>query len=297
MKDVDIVVIGAGPAGVSASIQLKRSGHEPLLIEKGEVGGIVRNAQRIENYPGFPEGIGGAALADRFERQLQSAGVEINAEEVIRLERAGDSFHITTDKRDIKARTVVIATGTVPKTIPELRISEEAAPRIFYEVRGLFDVREKKMVIIGAGDAAFDYALSMSGGNDVLMLNRSGATRCLQLLRERCMKEPSITYMDNVRVDAVECEGENIVLHCASAGDADKKDIEADYLLIAVGREPRLDYVDTKLKEDMGALTSSKALYLVGDVKNETFRQTAICVGDGVRAAMEICRYGTMEKL
>ena len=110
------------------------------------------------------------------------------------------------------------------------------------------------------------------------------------------MRDPRIMYREHVRVESVTCGQEHIVLHCATAGDADTKEIEADYLLIAVGREPCLDYVDTELREDMGAMMSSEALYLVGDVKNETFRQTAICVGDGVRAAMEICRSASGEK-
>jgi thioredoxin reductase len=269
-------------------MQLKRGGIEPLLVEKDEVGGLLRNAHEVENYPGFPEGIGGVQLAERFRSHLAAAGVPVSREAVTRLEWMDGSFRAITDRREIHAGTTVIASGTIPQTIPELVVDAEARNRVCYEARELFDLRNGKVAIIGAGDAAFDYALSMSASNDVLILNRGESTRCLPLLRERCEGEPRVTYMDNVRVEAVKSTAERIVLHCA-AGEG-RREIEADYLLIAVGREPCLEYLGAELKENLETAMSRGALYMIGDVKNETFRQTAICVGDGVRAALEICR-------
>ena len=286
----DVVIIGAGPAGMAAAIQLKRHGIEPVILEKGETGGLLKNANLVENYPGFPDGISGLSLIELFERQLARAGATVSSEKVLELEHTADVFSLKTNRRELRSSVAVIATGTKPKRVPEIRIAKGIDDRIFHEVHPIRGVKNRKIAIIGAGDAAFDYALGLSRENEVVILNKSGQEKCIPLLRERCMKSEAISYLTNLCVREVAGDGSRLVLFCLNGDSQKENQIWADYLVIAVGREPCLDYLSARLKSSLKDLTEEGKLYLIGDVKNERYRQTAICAGDGVKAAMQICR-------
>ena len=184
----DAVIIGAGPAGMATAIQLKRHGIEPVILEKGETGGLLKNANLVENYPGFPDGISGPSLIELFERQLAKAGATVSSERVLELEHTGDVFFVKTNRRKLISSIAVIATGTKPKRVTEIRIAKGIEDRIFYEVYPMRGIKNQKIAIIGAGDAAFDYALGLSKENEVVILNRGGQDKCIPLLRERCMR-------------------------------------------------------------------------------------------------------------
>ncbi len=288
MKVEDVTIIGSGPAGIAAAVQLKRSGISPLLLEKEEIGGLLRNANLVENYPGFPNGISGLNLEDLFRKQLEKVSVRPRFEEVIRLDFKKEVFLIETQEKTFRSRIVVIATGTKPKEISDFSIPEGAKDRIFYEIHSILNVQKKKIVIIGAGDAAFDYALNLSQNNRVTILNREKEIRGLPSLWHRAKAISSISYYRNTEVLKVSSNARSpIVLECKNGREV--LEICADYLVFAIGREPQLDRLSRELKEKAPALVKKGILYFVGDVKNKTYRQTAIAVGDGVMAAMKIC--------
>ena len=288
----NVVIIGAGPAGIATAIQLKRHNIEALLFEQNDVGGLLRNANLVENYPGFPEGITGSALVTLFKRQLENAGVAVHSEKVLELEFRENEFFIKTERRVVQSPIAVIATGTIPKTTPHV-IPENIGERVLYEVYPILSVRNKKIAIVGAGDAAFDYALSLSTENEVLILNRRGDTKCLPLLRERCEAIKSISYIENIDVQDIKESDASILLECTK-NNSERVRLSADYMIIAVGRNPCLNFLGPMLQQDSERLRQEKRLYFVGDAINGLYRQTAISVGDGVRAAMEIAR--TMER-
>jgi thioredoxin reductase len=275
---------------MATAIQLKRHGIQPVILEKGEIGGLLKNANLVENYPGFPDGISGLSLIELFERQLAKSGARVSFERVLELEHAGDLFLVKTDRRVLRSSIAVIASGTKPKRVSDMWIARGIDDRIFYEVHPIRGVRNKKVAIIGAGDAAFDYALGLSKENDVVILNRSAEERCIPLLKQRCVNVERFSYRTSLCVREVKGDGGRLVLSCLN-GEGQKEDqILADYVVIAAGREPCLDFLGAELKRSLKDLTRGGKLYLVGDVKNEMYRQTAICVGDGVKAAMRICR-------
>jgi len=286
----DVVVIGAGPAGIATAIQLKRHGIEPLILERGEIGGLLKNANLVENYPGFPDGISGLSLIELFERQLARAGVTISCEAVLGLEHAGEVFSLKTNRRELRSSMVVIATGTKPKRTPEIRIARGIDDRVLHEVHPIRGLKRKRVAIIGAGDAAFDYALGLSKENEVVILNRSAEEKCIPLLKERCVNVERISYRTSLCVREVKDDAGGLILHCLNGEGEKESQILADYVVIAAGREPCLDFLGAKLKGSLADLRERGKLYLIGDVKNELYRQTAICVGDGVKAAMQICR-------
>lgn len=288
MNSGNVLIIGAGPAGATTALELRRLGIEAVITEKEEIGGLLRNANLVENYPGFPDGVNGLELVELFKKQLNNAGVKVCFEEVVELERVDERFQAKTNERTIASDIVVIASGTKPRAISDTKISKDVEDRIFREVHPIRGVKNKKVVIIGAGDAAFDYALGMSQRNEVTILNRSNRTRCVPVLLERCMESRNISYTEGARVEAICSSGNRAVLTCAHNDDGKNIEVEADYVVIAIGREPCLGFLGNKLRERMKTPGNSSAIHMVGDVKNGSYRQVAICVGDGLRVAMEI---------
>jgi len=283
-----VVIIGAGPAGLSTAIQLKRYNIEPLLFEKNLVGGLLRNANSVENYPGFTDGIVGIELAKHFLRHLDKTGVKVNYEEVKEVDFDEEKFFVKTNSENIACKIVVLATGTKPKEIPGLKITTEISKLIFYEIYPIIKVRNKDVAIIGAGDAAFDYALNLAQFNKVTIFNRGKETKCLPLLWERAVKNENIIYLKNTAVKSIKQDNDGLTLSCC-----DKKgehEMTLSFLVVAIGRNPNLDLISTNLKKNLDRLQKSKSLFIIGDVKNDMYRQTAIATGDGIKTAMEIYR-------
>lgn len=283
MPETDVVIIGAGPAGIAAAIQLQRYGIPFVLLEKERVGGLLWNANLVENYPGFPAGVSGPKLAQLIERQARRIGVPILQEQVLRvaiLESKKSTYAINTSKNEYTATHVIIASGTKPRPVP-IPIPTECSPRVYLEVWPLLRENGKQIVIVGAGDAAFDYALNLTKNrNSVTILNRGREVKCLQLLWKRASSHPAIMYRAEWPLCGVEAGGTTGRLRVrGEAGES----LEADALLFAIGRVPQVDFLSAELLAQ-----ARPGLHFVGDVKNGLYRQAAIAAGDGLRAAMEI---------
>jgi thioredoxin reductase len=269
---------------MTCALQLKRYGLEPLLLEKRELGGLLWNANLVENYPGFPNGIEGSKLIRLMKKQVERNGVDVEREEVLKIELEQEEFIVTTQNAKHKTQILVIASGTKSKELPE-GISPEARKRIFTEVWPLSDVTDKQIVIIGAGDAAFDYALNLAKKrNYVTILNRGENVKCLPLLFARAALEPRIVYRAGVAVSQINVDETATRLNVECGAQT----LEANYVLFAIGRVPYLDFLSDEIHRRERELVESGRLYFVGDVKNELHRQMAIAAGDGLRAAMQI---------
>ena len=282
-----VTIIGAGPAGLAAAIQLKRYGITPIILERALMGGLLHNANLVENYPGFPGGISGLELVRRFVEQVRRMGVDVTFEAVTLLEETGGQFRVTTPSRVFLSRIVVIATGTRPREFSDFEIPARLRERVFYEVFPLLGVEGKRMAIVGAGDAAFDYALNLSKRNQVVILNRGAQHKCLPLLWARSQAVSQISYHAQAVVSGLsEASSGAIAIECATPVGSINLDV--DYLIGAIGREAQLDFVATQVLEGAAELERRGALCRIGDVKNSNFRQTSIAVGEGVLAAMKI---------
>lgn len=290
METKDVVIIGAGPAGIATAIQLKRYDIEFVLLEQEEIGGVLRNANLVENYPGFPWGISGLDLVKLFKKQLKENKISTIIERVRELEYKDKEFLAKTDQKVIRSTLAVIATGTKPKGISSVPISDDIKDRIFYEVYPIRKLKKKRIAIIGAGDAALDYALTLSQKNEVMIINRSEQPKSVPVLAQRCMKSKTISYSGNLDVKKISNKGKKPVLTLTHKDTQKESQVLADYLVIAIGREPCLDFLGPQLQRNFRNLMNAKILYMVGDIKNRIYRQTAICAGDGVKAAMQIHR-------
>jgi thioredoxin reductase len=283
MKINDVFIIGGGPAGISCAIQLSRYGIEPILLERKNIGGLLLNANYIENYPGFPEGIKGSELTKLLKKQLERNKVKILYEEVLNLSFNKKIMEIKTNKNIYYSKFAVIASGTKPKKFKDFTIPEKVKTKIFYEVYTLGTLKNKKIAIVGSGDAAFDYALGLEKQNEIIILNRKKESKCIPILFDRVKKSRKLNYMTNIKIKSIKSSDNTILLKCITLKGA--INIKIDYLVFAIGRVPSLDFLSEGLKKKF-----SKKLYLAGDVKNGIFRQASIAAGDGIKTAMQIYR-------
>ena len=296
MEATDVAIIGAGPAGIAAAIQISRYNVRPALFEQEEPGGLLRNAHLVENYPGFPTGISGPELASLMKQQIEYHDLPVRHERVLALDYEAGRFLIRATAGELSCRFAVVASGTVPKRIPGLAIPEDAADQVFYEVLAIRECESRNIVVIGAGDAAFDYALGLAERNKVGLLSRSATVRCTPRLMERALSSRNISLRTGIEVAGVEVEkaaGRNgrLLLCCRQSGGPPMDKIAADYLLIAVGREPATHFLTGAVSGRSAQLISAGELYMIGDVANGAIRQVSISVGNGVEAAMRIAGY------
>jgi len=292
VRKIDVAIIGAGPAGVASAIYLKRAGFAPVVFEKDEPGGLVRNANLIENYPGFPEGITGHDFVARLKEQLDVNDVTVNKSHVRKIDLFKDGFSIETDSQNYFSQNVIIATGTRPKPFSLEGISIIMGKKAFHEIirLPLEEKAGKKILILGGGDAAFDYAINLKKqGHEPIIISRS-TPKCLLLLKTRVEKY-GIKVLSKIDLELVDEKKDEIILR----GKRNERRIEirGDYLLIACGREPDLTVLSNRLRKSLSKKENSpktkvSGLYLVGDVHRGRYRQTGIAVGDGILAAMLI---------
>ena len=286
--ETTVLIIGAGPAGISSAIQLKRCRIPFILLEKSRVGGLLWNANLIENYPGFPSGIPGPELVCLLEEQLAHLEISIRKEEVRVLDRKGNEFSVSTDRNEYRAYYAVVASGTQPRQFP-LRVPVGLRRRVSSDVVSLLDMEKKHIVIIGSGDAAFDHALNMAKKrNFITILNQDQEVKCLTILKERAFMNKAINYFDQVKTLAItpDNSSQGVVIKCESNGNA--WEIKADHVVTAIGREPQLDFLSNTLLTEKERWLASEELYFIGDVHNGFLRQMAIAAGEGVRTAMLI---------
>ncbi|MFH1185938.1 MAG: NAD(P)/FAD-dependent oxidoreductase [Chloroflexota bacterium] len=283
----DVVIVGAGPAGIAAAIQLQRYGIRFLLFERERIGGLLWNANLVENYPGFPNGISGPRLAARFLKHMQSADVQAIPDEVLSVDVTGGDLVSRTRLHSYTSRVVIVASGTIPRPIP-VDIPAHLRERVFSTVAPISRLRHQRVVIVGAGDAALDYAMNLLRHNTVTMLNRGGEIQGLPLLWERARASRDFEYLSETDVVGFSGSGlrDGFRLLCRSQGA--ESSVVADYVVFALGRLPRADFLSTRLREEEPRLLEGGQLYFAGDVWNGLMRQTAIAAGDGLRAAMQI---------
>jgi len=255
-----VVVIGAGPAGLAASEQLKLYGISPLVFEKDQPGGLLLNAGSVKNYPGVPRGISGRDIVKLFP-----IPEKLCFNTVTSLERKGSVYRVDLSDTDcVTSSAVVVASGTIPRRIP---VNCTPGSRILYDVKNMRDIPGNTVAVIGGGDAALDYAVSLSSKFSVTVYARGDFSGAVPHLLASAGKISHITLRP---------------------GTPDKTLFTEKTIVVAAGRTPALDFVSGEL---LSAPPDDGSFHLCGDCSNGIFRQTAIAVGNGVEAAMKTAAY------
>jgi thioredoxin reductase (NADPH) len=292
-QESEVTILGAGPTGITAALYLIRAGFHPILLEAQKPGGLLRFAHLVENYPGFPRGITGTNLVELFVEQLNNQGLSITIAVVHHVHHEKKVFLIETDQGWFHSPVVIVATGTNPTKIRLKGSASLEGTHLFYDPFSIPHQVKKRILVIGAGDIAFDYSLTLlDKGHEVTIIARSEPT-CLPLLRERVLNKGATFHTWCVPQEIVK-DHTGLLVRCRR--NDEKKGFHADFILIACGRYPNTSFLSPLLKNYLDTIsdipqTTLPGLYFAGDIVRGTYRQTGVAVGDGIRAAMMAERY------
>jgi len=302
IKPYDVAIVGGGPAGMTAAVQAYRSDMSVVLFEKKELGGLLHNANLVENFPAERTPLSGPELVKVFESHLKKFDIEVRMEEVQVIGRTNEGlFKLESSINIYFSRVVILAAGTVPKEIKLEGMENISKGRVFFEIKDLYPLPEnKEFVLIGGGDAVFDYSLQLQRfNNKVTILVRSEKPKCLSLLKRRVeQKEKEIRVFYGTDIGYIDEDKNSSKLKVNFRTDGKENELSFDFLICAVGRKandillktPGLGF-DFELLNPVNGKTNIPGLYLAGDIKSGLYRQVGIAVGSGLMAAMMAARY------
>lgn len=300
MKSYDAVVIGGGPAGMTAALYLLRAGVQTAMIEKLSPGGQVLMTAEIENYPGFPGGLQGWELADKFAAHLESYDLDRISDEVSSIE-TGESIHtIKVGDEEIQVKAIILATGSRYRKlgIPgEERLLGKGVSYCALCDGNFF--RNRDVAVIGGGNSALEEALYLARlVNKVYLIHRREDFRGLVCYQDKCFTHEKIDVLRSTLVD--EIVGAEEVEHLAlrNAETDETSELKVDGAFIFVGFEPIMNFVPDEVEKDGNGLitdtemrTNIPGIFAAGDIRSKMCRQVASAVGDGATAANSAFTY------
>ncbi|WP_027881446.1 thioredoxin-disulfide reductase [Meiothermus rufus] len=297
----DVVIIGGGPAGLTAGIYTGRANLKTLIVEKGLPGGQIAQTEEVENYPGFPEPISGPELSQRMVQQAQRFGAQIVMDEVQRLEKTPEGFLVKGYERSYPARAVILATGANPK---KLGVPGEEK---FYG-RGVstcatcdgFFYRGKEVVVVGGGDAAVEEGLFLTKfASKVTLVHRRDTLRANKTAQARAFANPKMQFIWDTVVEEILGQETVTGVRLRNLKTGEVRDYPTDGVFIFIGHEPNTAFLqgfvalrpDGYVEVQDEIFTSVPGVFAAGDVADPIYRQLATSVGAGTRAAMMAERY------
>jgi len=297
MRSAEVVIIGAGPAGISAAVQCRRLGIVPILLDRtGEPGGLIKNAYLIENYPGLEKPISGPEYVELLKRYIRRFEIPVEKREVLLISREENIYNINCNDEIIKAEIVIAATGTEPRRL-DIPFDERALEGfVFYEVRSLLNGLRNpgNVLVIGSGEAACDYAMTLaSAGVDVSIFVRGEILNIRGHLAAYIANTPTIHVSYDVSCLEISALGENAVKIIARTKEGEILKNNFDAVLVAVGRCSAAQRLFTDFDPiTNNSMTSNKpGLFIAGDARFGALGQLGMAVGDGIRAAIAAVNY------
>jgi thioredoxin reductase (NADPH) len=295
-----LIIIGSGPAGLTAAIYAGRGKLSPVLFEGEMPGGPLTTTSVVENYPGFPDGVDGTELIAKMRKQAERFGTEFVAKNADKVDFSSRPFKVFAGGKKYEAESVIIATGTTAK---KLGIDSEKK----FSARGISYCatcdgpifKNKKVAVIGGGDSAMEEAtFLLKFASEVTVIHRREELAASKIMQERAKKNKKIKWALNSEVE--EFSGgnklEKIILTDKKTGK--KKELAVDGVFIAIGREPNTKIFDGAVKmekgyilTDKGTGTSVPGVFSAGDVADWSYRQAIVAAGRGAMAAIEANRY------
>lgn len=298
----DVLIIGGGPAGLTAGLYTSRADLKTVLVESMMIGGQVITTTKIENYPGFPGGVDGPELMQRFHEHCQEFGLEIVQGEVQALRDLGATKEVTVDGKLIQARAVIVTTGAEPRKLGIPGEKELVGRGVSYcaTCDGAF-FRNVPIAVIGGGDTAAEEALFLSRfASKVYLVHRRDALRATRILQERIFANPKIEVVwDSVPEQVVSNNRGVCGLDIVNKVTGDKSVIDLEGVFFAIGVIPKAHFLADVLElneegyimTDSECRTSMPGVFAAGDVRNKMLKQIATAVGDGAVAAIAAEKY------
>jgi thioredoxin reductase (NADPH) len=300
MKCYDVIIIGGGPAGLTAGLYTSRSGLKSLLLERGIPGGQMVNTALVENYPGFPEGVSGSELGSLMHQQAVRYGLEVVTAEVTGVIK-GQSYSVTTNEGNFEAVAVIIATGSEYRKLGvpgEKRLSGRGVS--YCATCDGFFFRNREVAVVGGGDTAITDALELGQhASKVYVIHRRDQLRAGEVLQKRAFAHPKLEFIWSTVVEDAVGEEMLSALKLRNLQTGQQSTLKVDGVFVAVGSMPNsqnfsniveLDETACILTDEMMA-TPASGIFAAGDIRRNSPRQIAAAVGDGVAAAMSAFKY------
>ncbi|MBO5020133.1 MAG: thioredoxin-disulfide reductase [Clostridia bacterium] len=296
MKDnFDTIIIGGGPAGYTAALYICRAGLDTLLLEKMSAGGQMTLTGDIDNYPGFEEGIDGFTLGMKMQQCAERFGAKTEYAQVLSVDFSEKIKKIKTEKGDILAKTVIIASGASPRTLGIQKEAEFIGKGVHYcaHCDGRF-YKDKTVAVIGGGNSAVADALYLSRlAKKVYLIHRRDQLRATKIYHEPLKKADNVEFIWNSTVDDFITQQRVVGVKIKNVNSGDISELFCDGVFISIGRKPETDFVKGILAldengyiiADESTKTNIDGVYAAGDVRTKFLRQVVTAVSDGAVAA------------
>ena len=301
MSDVhEVIIIGGGPAGLTAAIYAARANLAPVIIEGYAAGGQLMITTDVENYPGFPDGVQGPELMEMFRNQAERFGAQIMTADVTRVDLSQRPFGVWIGDEEHRAKSIIISTGASAKW---LGLESETRLR-GYGVSSCatcdgFFFRDRDLVVVGGGDTAMEEALFLARiASHVTVVHRRDEFRASRIMVERVLAHPKITVRWNAEVDSITGDGavEGVVVRDTISGALDT--IPTAAVFVAIGHSPNTDLFVGQIDLDAagyiitnGTRTNIDGVFACGDVQDTIYRQAITAAGSGCAAAIDAERW------
>ncbi len=300
MSEYDLVIIGAGPAGLTAGLYAARARMNVLLIEKAVPGGQILVTDWIENYPGFPEGISGYDLAEKIKEQALTMGLNIETAEVHGLDLSGTIREVIFKEKRIKTKSLIIASGASPKR-PGIGEEKFMGKGVSFcaTCDGPF-FRDKVLVAVGGGDTAIQESIFLTKfAKKVYVVHRRDELRATKILQERAFANDKIEFLWDSVVTGMDGFFGVEKVHVKNLKTGNESEIEANGCFIWIGILPNTEFIKGDVKTDESGFivvdtkmqTNVPGVFAIGDVRDTPLRQIATAVGDGAIAAVSAEHY------
>ena len=299
-----VIIIGSGPAGLTAALYTARANLKPLIFEGSQPGGQLTITTDVENFPGFPDGIMGPELMDLFRKQAERFGAECYFEHVTKVDFSKKPYTVWVGDKEYRAESIIIATGATAKMLG----LENEKKLMGFGVSACatcdgFFFKEKKVLVVGGGDSAMEEATYLTKfASEVVIVHRREEFRASKIMIDRAMNNPKVRVLWNSSVVDILGSQEKGV-HAVSIKKTDSDEIleeKCDGVFMAIGHKPNTDLFTDVLKTDKNGYlitnlestsTNIDGIFACGDVQDHTYRQAITAAGSGCMSAIDAERY------
>jgi thioredoxin reductase (NADPH) len=296
-----MLVLGSGPAGLSAALYAARAELAPVVLTGTELGGQASLTHTIENYPGFPDGVGGAELGELFQKQAERFGATIEFDSASSVDLSHRPFRVTADNGEYLADTLVVATGARPNHLEIPGEYELTGRGVSYcaTCDGWF-FKDKWVFVVGGGDSAVEEGLFLTRyAKTVTIVHRRDTLRASPILQKRAMEHPKINFIWNTIITEILGSGMVEAVRTKDTVTGAEKILPAEGVFIFIGHTPNTQLFEGQLEmDDLGYLSSNQSMetnvpgvFVGGEVADSHFRQVVTSAGMGAAAAIQATRY------
>lgn len=303
-KIYNTIIIGSGPAGLTAALYAARAELEPLVIAGLQPGGQLTITTDVENFPGFPDGIQGPELMDKMTKQAERFGAQIVQENVASVDFSAKPYKVKTDNNEYEALSVIIATGAEVKWLGlpnETRLRGKGVTACA-TCDGFF-FKDLDIVVIGGGDSAMEEALFLTKfGKTVTIVHRRDEFKASKIMLKRAQEHPKISFITDVTVTDILGEDSFSGIRVKDNKTGEERDVAAQGYFVAIGHSPAVQiFKDAGVQlDDKGYImqqkftqTNIEGVFVVGDVHDHRYRQAVSAAGEGCKAALDAEKYIT----